>query len=130
MLLPVGVSRPSDGLRKRMALAQASRLAAGRGEASQLAVLHHCATHPVDLGVTTDRVVARVNHDHFIELVRRVLGHPVAVEHAKRRDLAASSLLEQEYTSQNTVKAINKFMARHKIYYFSPQQRTAANAGT
>ena len=76
-----------------MALAETTRALAGRSEAAQLAVLHHCLAHPVDLGVTTDGLVRRIGQNHLEEFVRGVLAYPVGVEHAQSAAAATHTLL-------------------------------------
>merc|ERR1719291_662755 len=81
-------------LRRTLALHQhAARLPAGRGQAAQLTVLHHGLADPIDAGVVADCLVVRVHHDHLEPLVRRVLRHPVGVQHAEAPALAAHPLL-------------------------------------
>ena len=58
-------------------------------------MLHDGLTHPVDLRVTTDGVVAGVDHNDLVVLVRGILRHPVAVEDAQTGNLAAGSLLKR-----------------------------------
>ena len=63
--LPVGASRASDGLGEAVALAETARSLAGRGEAAQLAVLHHRVAYPVDLRVAANGLVHRIDEDHL-----------------------------------------------------------------
>ena len=46
-------------------LAEAAVLAAGGGEATALAVLHHGLRDPLDAGVVADGGVGRVHSDHL-----------------------------------------------------------------
>ena len=87
------MARPSDRAVELVALAEATRLLAGRGEASHLAVLVYRVAQPVDLGVTADRLVEGVHHDHLEELVGRVLRNPVRVEDPQSFAFSASTLL-------------------------------------
>merc|ERR1712182_121601 len=70
------------------------------GFATQAAVLHHRSDNPVDAGVTTDALVCRIHEDDLEELVARILGDPVRVEHAHTTTPASNSLLT--HTPQRT----------------------------
>ena len=77
-----------------MALAvQPAMVTAGRGQATQLTMLHNRLADPVDAGVVADGVVAGVHEDDLVVLEGGVLVHPVGVEHAKAAELPAGSLL-------------------------------------
>mmetsp|Transcript_83651 Transcript_83651/g.179323 ORF Transcript_83651/g.179323 Transcript_83651/m.179323 type:complete len:230 (+) Transcript_83651:113-802(+) len=81
-------------LRRALALRQqATGLAASRGEAAELAVLHDRVADPVDARVVTDDLVEWIHHDHLEPLVRSVLPHPVRVQHAEASALPADALL-------------------------------------
>ena len=54
-----------------------SRTSTGRGEAMYLMVLHHWFADSVDLHVTTDCLVVRVNNNDFKEVVCRLLTDPI-----------------------------------------------------
>ena len=49
--------------------AEATTLAASRGEATQLAVLVHGVAEPVDARIISDHLVVNVDHDDLIVLV-------------------------------------------------------------
>ena len=77
-----------------MALAvQSTVMTAGRGQAAQLAMLHHRLADPVDAGVVADGVVAGVHKNDLVVLEGGVLVHPIGVEHAEAAELPAGSLL-------------------------------------
>jgi hypothetical protein len=65
-------------------VAEPARGAPGARDAAQLAVLVHALADPVEARVAPDRLVHRVNEDHLVEAVGRVLVNPVRVENAKR----------------------------------------------
>ena len=91
--LPGGALRRADLARTVVAHAQATALAASRGETTQLAVLVHVVAEPVDARISAHGLVMRVNHDHLVVFVHRVLRHPVRVEHAQTRARTADALL-------------------------------------
>ena len=72
---------------------EASVLDASGGKAASFSALVLGGGNPVDSGVTGDGLVVGVNKDDLVELVGRVLGNPIRVEHAKATALAASTLL-------------------------------------
>lgn len=76
-----------------MALVEAARLLAGRGETTSLAVLVDRVDDPVDAGVAADRLVLGVDQDDLVVLVGRVLVDPVRVEDAQVGATAADTLL-------------------------------------
>ena len=91
--LPARVPGASDRAVELVSFAKSARLAAGRGEPAQLAVLHHWPADPVDLGVTAHGLVEGVDHDHLEELVGGVLSHPVGVQHTQTLAFTAGTLL-------------------------------------
>lgn len=76
-----------------MALARATVLASSRSQTAQLTVLVHSLADPVDARIAANGLVGRVNQDDLVELVGRVLAHPVRVEHTQSTALAADTLL-------------------------------------
>lgn len=69
MPLPISVTRASPDLAAQVTLPEPAILAAGRSQASQLAMLVHCLAEPVDSWVATDDLVLWVDHDDLEELV-------------------------------------------------------------
>ena len=65
-LQPVGAPASTLGLVELVSLAKAARALAGGSQSTQLPVLLHGGAHPVDLGVTGDRGVVDVDHDHLV----------------------------------------------------------------
>lgn len=74
-------------------LSNAARFLAGGSESAQLAVFLHGFGDPLQVGFMSDGLVHRVDHDHFEELVRTVLAHPVTVQNPQRSTLAARTFL-------------------------------------
>jgi len=68
-------------------------LLAGRGKTTDLAVLHDRAADPVDLRVTTDSGVRRINHDNLEELEGTILSDGVGVEDAEVHATSTSAHL-------------------------------------
>lgn len=78
MSLP-GLSATSLGLVVAVALVETTRLLAGSGETTGLAVLVHGVDDPVDAGVLADGLVLGVDEDNLVVLVGGVLVDPVRV---------------------------------------------------
>lgn len=74
-------------------LAETTVLLAGSGQTTSLAALVNRVADPVDTGITTDRLVRRVDEDHLKVLVHAVLVDPVRVEHTKTTAAASDTLL-------------------------------------
>ena len=74
------------------ARAKTASLAAGGGKPAKLAVLVDSGADPVHLRVVADDNVGRVDENDLEVFVRRVLVHPVAVEHAEVAADAADAL--------------------------------------
>lgn len=87
--LPAGTARSTNRLAVAMALSKTSGLAIGRGEATHFTVLGDWLADPLDFWITTNGLVEWIHADDLVVLVRRVLGHPVAVQHTQC--LAATS---------------------------------------
>ena len=82
--LPVRSPRATNALVGTVSLLHhATSMATSRGQSAALTVLHHRVHNPVDRRIVADRVVARVHQNHLVVLVRRVLVHPVAVQHTQ-----------------------------------------------
>merc|ERR1719291_60786 len=100
-------------LRRTLALHQhAARLPAGRGQAAQLTVLHHGLADPIDAGVVADRLVIRVHHDHLEPLVRRILRHPIGIQHTQAAALAAHPLLRDAAEVARGLVLVDALVAR------------------
>ena len=95
VLLPDGRDGRADFVGADALVEHATRVAAGRRDAAQLAVLHRRLADPVDARVAADAVVRRVDHDALVVLVRRVLVDPVRVEQAQAAELAPGALLRE-----------------------------------
>lgn len=91
--LPVAATRTTGGLVEQVALADTARLFAGRGESTQLAVLHRRLAQPVHAGVVADGLVRRVDTDDLVELEGGVLVDPVAVQDTQVGEAATDALL-------------------------------------
>lgn len=92
MALP-GLSAASLGLVVAVALVETTRLLAGGGETTRLAVLVDGVDDPVDAGVLADGLVLGVDEDDLEVLVGRVLVDPVRVEDTQVSAAAADTLL-------------------------------------
>jgi hypothetical protein len=92
VLLPDSTARGHEPV-VAVALAHATGLAAGGGEAAHLAVLHDRLADPVDAGIGTDDAVRRIHKDHLEVLVHTINGHPVGVKHTEVAATATDTLL-------------------------------------
>lgn len=89
--LPIGTARASDSLRETTTFAESTMLPAGRSEATLFAVFVHWLAHPIHSRITTDSLMERIDADYLKVLVRRVLRHPVGIEHDERLDPLADT---------------------------------------
>jgi hypothetical protein len=87
------LSAASLGVVVAVALVETTRLLAGCGEATSLAVLVDGVDDPVNAGVDADGLVLRVDKDDLVVLVGRVLVDPVRVEDTQVGAAAADTLL-------------------------------------
>jgi len=81
------------GRRVSVALAQSTGCLASGGLAAQLAMFLLRLADPLDLRISADGGVSRVDHDDFIVFVGRVFTNPVGIEDAERPDLATNTFL-------------------------------------
>lgn len=88
-----GLSATGLGLVVATTLVEATRLLAGGGEATGLAVLVDGVDDPVDAGIDADGLVLGVDKDNLVVLVGRVLVDPVGVEDSEVGAAAADTLL-------------------------------------
>jgi len=88
-----GLAAAGLGLGVAVALVETTRLLAGGGETTSLAVLVDGGDDPVDAGVAADGGVAGVDEDDLVVLVGRVLVDPVGVEDAEVAAAATDTLL-------------------------------------
>jgi hypothetical protein len=106
--LPDGASAATLGLVVQVTLANTAIGATGCGQTAQLAVLVDGLADPVDAGIASHGLVRGVDQNDLVELVGRVLAHPVRVEHTESTALPANTLLtrwlnkkyEPEYKAQ------------------------------
>merc|ERR1719483_1024164 len=87
-------------------------LAAGGGEATQLAVLVHRVADPVDARIATHGLVAGVAPDDLEVLVHGVLCHPVRVEHAEATARPADTLLSLRLEVATPLVRVDTAVAR------------------
>ena len=78
-----GLPPASSGVVVLVSTAETTRLLAGGGETTALAVLVDGLDDPVDAGIAADGLVLGVDEDDFVVLVGRVLVDPVRVEDAQ-----------------------------------------------
>uniref|UniRef100_A0A2M4DMU7 Putative secreted protein n=1 Tax=Anopheles darlingi TaxID=43151 RepID=A0A2M4DMU7_ANODA len=90
---PAGTARATNSLSIAVALAQTARALSSGGKTTKLTVLVHRLADPVDVRITTDRVVGRIDHDDLEVLVRSILGNPVRVQHAQTTDTTSNTFL-------------------------------------
>merc|ERR1719334_977254 len=67
----------------------------------------HRIANPVDLGITPDCFVERINAHNLIELVRRILRHPVGAEYAQRFAFPANALLSDSLVRALVLEAVD-----------------------
>ena len=91
---PGGATGASNSMSKLVTLAQATRLLISGCKASHFSVLMHWVAYPVDLGITTDGLMVRINADDLVKLVSGVLADPVAVQHSQLFQSAANTFLK------------------------------------
>merc|ERR1740139_1503477 len=60
---------------------QSARLAASCGQPTELSMLHHRPTDPIDAGIVADGLVEWVNHDNFEPLVPSIFRDPIGIQH-------------------------------------------------
>uniref|UniRef100_A0A2M3YXJ3 Uncharacterized protein n=1 Tax=Anopheles braziliensis TaxID=58242 RepID=A0A2M3YXJ3_9DIPT len=90
---PAGTARATNGLSVAVALAQTTRALSSGGKTTKLTVLVHRLADPVDVRITTDRIVGRIDHDDLVVLVGSILGNPVRVQHAQTSDTTSNTFL-------------------------------------
>ena len=88
-----GLPAAGSGLVVLVTTSETTRLLAGGGEATGLAVLVDGVDDPVDARILADRLVLGVDEDDLEVLVRRVLVDPVRVEHAQVGAATTDTLL-------------------------------------
>ena len=77
---PGGSSGASLGLGESSSLAQSSGRFSGFGQTSEFSVFHDGLGDPVDLGVASDSLMERIDHNHFVVLISGILADPVRVK--------------------------------------------------
>ena len=77
MSFPVGVTRTASDLVAQVALAEPSVLPASCSKTTKFPVLVNSLAQPVYPRVPADDLVLRIDHNHLVELVDRVLANPI-----------------------------------------------------
>lgn len=91
---PGGMTWTTNGLVVAMTFAQATRATASSSQTSHLSVFVHRIANPVDLGITTNGFVERVNQNYFKKLESRVFSNPVGIEHSQGFAATTNFVLE------------------------------------
>lgn len=107
-----GVLSAALGLVVAVALALATALLAGSGEAAALTTLVNGLSDPVDARVASDRLVLRVNRDDLEVLVHTILVDPVRVQDAQVRALATHTLLSSGAQRTLVLEVVNTLANR------------------
>jgi hypothetical protein len=82
--LPVGVSRPADGIVPAVTLAaKTTSTTASRSETSSFTMLHHWLANPVDAWIIADHNVGRVDENNLKIFVGSILIDPIRVQHSE-----------------------------------------------
>lgn len=100
--LPVRILRSTMNMVSPMVFTKPTILSPGSSEPAQLSVLVNGLADPVYSRVTPDGFVLRVHQDDLEELIDRVLGYPVGIQHTEATTIATSTLLHQadKYNAQ------------------------------
>merc|ERR1711959_495476 len=91
--LPVGTGRWTAFVGTMVLAAQTTVGTPGRGDATELAVLHGRGTEPVDTGIAAHGLVRDVDHNDLEVLERSILVDPVRIEDTEISTLACTTLL-------------------------------------
>ena len=92
--LPGGsVRTTNDVVGSVSSLAETTRLATRRGEATAFAVLVHRVADPVNTSIIANDNVVRVDENHLEVFVSSILVHPVGVQHTEVSASTAHTLL-------------------------------------
>lgn len=91
---PGSTTRSTNGLGVTVSLAKTTRALAGRGQATQFAMLVHVLANPVDLRITGDGVVMNIHQDNLKIFVGSVLSNPVRVQNTQSSKSATNTLLK------------------------------------
>ena len=83
LLKPVSVSRATNSLGEAMTLAKTTGFAVGGGLASHFSVLMNWVHDPLDVRISADRLVCRVDTDNLIVAECTVLTNPIGVQHTQ-----------------------------------------------
>lgn len=133
MLLPVCMAGTTNHLVVEMTLPHSTILAASCSHATQLTVLVHWVTDPVDTSITADSLVEGIHQNDFEVFIDRVLANPVRVEHSKTTKISPSTLLGHRSETPLKLQVINTLVGRFTISCslgYWPLATTTANTNT
>ena len=126
--------RTTDSIISSVTLhAEATVLAAGRGEASSLAVLVDGVDDPVDAGIIADGNVTGVDKDNLEVLVSGILVNPVRVQHTHVSAGSASTLLGNTAQVADELELVDTVvlgLTIHNTLVVGSLSATAANSDT
>merc|ERR1712126_396049 len=93
VLFPISTSRRSNHIVVAVTFTHTSVLTTSSSLTSQLTMLHHSLTDPVDSRISTNGFVHWVNHDYLIIQVGGILTDPVGVQNSESTCQSPSSFL-------------------------------------
>jgi len=79
------------------------------GQSSEFAMLHDRLGDPVDLGISADRLVERINEDHLEVLVGGILTNPVGAQHPETLKPASDTFLQKSTKNQYCLQTLILF---------------------
>ena len=88
-------------------LAETTRLATRRGEATAFAVLVHRVADPVNTSIIANDNVVRVDENHLEVFVSSILVHPVGVQHTEVSASTANTLLSNAAEIADKLELVN-----------------------
>ena len=100
------------GVVEEVALVDTTRLLAGRGETTSLAVLVDGLGDPVDAGIAADSLVLGVDENNLVVLVGGVLVDPVGVQDTQVGAAAADTLLSGGTESALVLELVDTHVGR------------------
>lgn len=100
---PCSTTWSTDGLSVAISFAETARALASRGESTKFTMLVNWIADPVDLWITTNRIVEDVDADDLVVFVCGVLCDPVGVQHTESTHTTANTFLKWMKTREDLV---------------------------
>jgi len=108
--LPGLVSGTTNGLGESVTFSETSRFFTGAGKTFKFSVFVDWLGDPVHVGISSDDLVVRVDHDNLVVLVGGIFSSPVTVDNSETANSFTGSFFSDRLNSSLKFKLVNSLV--------------------